>query len=224
MATFYGIASLHEARAYLGYLYWGRGSTSARTVLELEAGSLHEIFGSPDDMKFQSSMSLFSLAAAEPASVFYRVLDRWCGGTLRSVDSKASAGGWSAVMCDDIGEPGIARGHLADRPRDCNPSAGRRNRVGPVALGLCAGNAEERKEPPAAAGPGQGEINPSTSGEDREQRRSMSRTRPYNAEQVRRIGETTIGYYDRFARAFWDGTRHHDVSQNYGAFLNAIES
>src|SRR5260370_26240015 len=54
--------------------------------------------------------------------------------------------------------------------------------------------------------------------------RSMKRTRRlYNAEEVRRLGETTIAYYDRFARAFWDGTRHHDVSQNYAAFLNAIE-
>src|SRR5438309_6798794 len=53
----------------------------------------------------------------------------------------------------------------------------------------------------------------------------MCRTRiPYDLEQVRRLGETTIAYYDRFARAFWDGTRHHDVSQNYAAFLNAVES
>ena len=53
----------------------------------------------------------------------------------------------------------------------------------------------------------------------------MCRTRiPYDVEQVRRLGETTIAYYDRFARAFWEGTRHHDVSQNYAAFLNAIES
>ena len=52
----------------------------------------------------------------------------------------------------------------------------------------------------------------------------MNRTpTPYDAEQVRRLGETTIAYYDRFARAFWDGTRHHDVSQNYAAFLDAIE-
>jgi len=52
----------------------------------------------------------------------------------------------------------------------------------------------------------------------------MSRTPPsFNVEQVRRLGETTIAYYDRFARAFWDGTRHHDVSQNYAAFLNLIE-
>jgi SAM-dependent methyltransferase len=52
----------------------------------------------------------------------------------------------------------------------------------------------------------------------------MSRNpRRYDAEQVRRLSGTTIAYYDRFARAFWDGTRHHDVSQNYAAFLDAIE-
>jgi SAM-dependent methyltransferase len=47
--------------------------------------------------------------------------------------------------------------------------------------------------------------------------------RLYDAEQVRRFAEGTIAYYDRFAGAFWDGTRHHDVSQNYAAFLDAIE-
>ena len=52
----------------------------------------------------------------------------------------------------------------------------------------------------------------------------MKRTQTlYTAEEVRHLGETTLAYYDRFAQAFWEGTRHHDVSQNYTAFLNAIE-
>ena len=52
----------------------------------------------------------------------------------------------------------------------------------------------------------------------------MSRaSRRYDAEQVCRLSDVTIAYYDRFAQAFWDGTRHHDVSQNYAAFLDAIE-
>src|SRR5205085_12472067 len=64
----------------------------------------------------------------------------------------------------------------------------------------------------------------STFGEDRAQRGSMSRTpRRHDAEQVRRFSDTTIAYYDRFARAFWSGTRDHDVSQNYAAFLDALE-
>ena len=40
--------------------------------------------------------------------------------------------------------------------------------------------------------------------------------------QSRRFSETTIAHYDRLADAFWDGTRDHDVSQNYAAFLDAI--
>ena len=52
----------------------------------------------------------------------------------------------------------------------------------------------------------------------------MSRTpKRYDAEQVRRFSDRTIAYYDRFARAFWNGTRDHDVRQNYAAFLDAIE-
>src|SRR5258708_1193020 len=62
-----------------------------------------------------------------------------------------------------------------------------------------------------------------TFGVDRKCRRSMSRPPGrYDAEQVQRLSDTTIAYYDRVARAFWDGTRDHDVSQNYAAFLNAI--
>jgi hypothetical protein len=45
----------------------------------------------------------------------------------------------------------------------------------------------------------------------------------YDADQLQRLSDTTIAYYDTFARAFWDGTRHHDVSQNYAALLDAIE-
>jgi SAM-dependent methyltransferase len=52
----------------------------------------------------------------------------------------------------------------------------------------------------------------------------MSRIpRRHNSEPVRGLSDATIAYYDRFAQAFWAGTRHHDVSQNYAAFLDAIE-
>ena len=81
MATYYGIASLQEARAYLAHPVLGsRLDLCTRTVLDLEGGSLHAIFGSPDDMKFQSSMTLFARAAGDPDSLFYKALDRWCGG------------------------------------------------------------------------------------------------------------------------------------------------
>jgi uncharacterized protein (DUF1810 family) len=83
MATFYGIGSLAEARAYLTHSVLGpRLELCTRTVLVHSDKSLHQIFGSPDDVKFQSSMTLFALAAADPKSIFYNALDQWCGGVL----------------------------------------------------------------------------------------------------------------------------------------------
>ena len=83
MSARYAIGGAAEARAYLAHpLLGARLELCTRTVLELQNGSLHEIFGSPDDMKFQSCMTLFASAAADPESVFYRALDRWCGGAL----------------------------------------------------------------------------------------------------------------------------------------------
>ena len=64
-ARHFGIGSLAEARAYLAHpLLGSRLIECTRTVLATEGRSLHAIFGSPDDMKFQSSMTLFALAAA----------------------------------------------------------------------------------------------------------------------------------------------------------------
>ena len=47
--------------------------------------------------------------------------------------------------------------------------------------------------------------------------------RKYDAEQLRQFSEITIGHYDQMAKPFWEGTRDHDVSQNYAALLDAIE-
>lgn len=41
--------------------------------------------------------------------------------------------------------------------------------------------------------------------------------------ELRLITATTIAHYDRHADSYWSGTRDHDVSQNLGALLNAIE-
>jgi SAM-dependent methyltransferase len=45
-----------------------------------------------------------------------------------------------------------------------------------------------------------------------------------DAESPLRLSEATIAHYDRQAEAFRDGTRDHDVSQNYAALLEAIEA
>ena len=82
-AEFYGISSLEEARAYLAHPVLGpRLILCTETVLAVEGQSLHAIFGSPDDLKFCSSMTLFALAAGEGESVFRHALNRYCGSRL----------------------------------------------------------------------------------------------------------------------------------------------
>ena len=79
-ARYYAIVSLDEARAYLDHPVLGPrllAATEAATMAP--APSLHALFGSPDDMKFISSMTLFAMAADDP-SPFQAALDRWNGG------------------------------------------------------------------------------------------------------------------------------------------------
>jgi uncharacterized protein (DUF1810 family) len=80
MAQRYALAGPDEARAYLGHALLGpRLVECTRAVLAVEGRTLHEIFGSPDDLKFRSSMTLFEIAAG-PGSDFSVALDRLCGG------------------------------------------------------------------------------------------------------------------------------------------------
>ncbi|HEY8003111.1 MAG TPA: DUF1810 domain-containing protein [Phenylobacterium sp.] len=80
-ALFYGIGSIAEARAYLAHPVLGpRLERCTRAVVDAQASSLHAIFGSPDDLKFGSSMTLFATAAGGDGGVYRAALDRWCGG------------------------------------------------------------------------------------------------------------------------------------------------
>jgi uncharacterized protein (DUF1810 family) len=80
MAQRYAIASLDEARAYLDHPVLGpRLREAAVLVTAVEGTSLNAILGSPDDLKFRSSMTLFALASgADP--VFTRALDKYFAG------------------------------------------------------------------------------------------------------------------------------------------------
>jgi len=83
MADYYGIGSPAEARAYLAHPLLGRRLTACtEIVLACDAESLHHIFGSPDEVKFASSMTLFALATGKDLSVFQSSLSRWCGGVI----------------------------------------------------------------------------------------------------------------------------------------------
>jgi uncharacterized protein (DUF1810 family) len=82
-AEFYGITSVEEARAYLAHAKLGpRLDLATRTVLSTSGLSTHQIFGSPDDLKFHSCMSLFAAASEAPGAPFHEALDRWFGGKM----------------------------------------------------------------------------------------------------------------------------------------------
>src|SRR6516165_6897050 len=77
MAQRYAIGSLDEARAYFAHPVLGprlRDVTTA--ILGVQARSAHDIFGSPDDMKLRSSLTLFAQAAPDER-LFRQALDKY---------------------------------------------------------------------------------------------------------------------------------------------------
>ena len=79
-AVHYAIASLDEARAYLCHPVLGaRLRQCTQLVLDIEGKGAHAIFGSPDDLKFHSSMTLFAHAAPSE-KIFSQALDKYFAG------------------------------------------------------------------------------------------------------------------------------------------------
>ena len=77
---FYGIGSLGEAQAYWRHLVLGpRLEQCTRLVNQVQKKPINLILGSPDDLKFRSSMTLFSRAAPE-AAVFNDALQKYFAG------------------------------------------------------------------------------------------------------------------------------------------------
>lgn len=80
MAGRYAIASLAEARAYLAHPTLGpRLIECTGLVVQIDGRSINQILGSPDDMKFRSSMTLFGLAAPDEPT-FRNALHKYFGG------------------------------------------------------------------------------------------------------------------------------------------------
>ena len=79
MAQRYAIGSREEAAAYLAHgLLSGRLLECTELVLGNTEKNAHEIFGSPDDVKFRSSMTLFGAVSAR--AIFQTAIDRFYGG------------------------------------------------------------------------------------------------------------------------------------------------
>ncbi len=80
MAARFGIASLDEAGAYLRHELLGpRLHECSRLVNQVQGRSIGQIFGSPDDLKLCSSMTLFA-HATEDNHDFIALLDKYYDG------------------------------------------------------------------------------------------------------------------------------------------------
>jgi uncharacterized protein (DUF1810 family) len=80
MAVRYGISSRAEAEAYLNHQILGpRLLRCTELVMLAEGRTIDEIFGSPDDLKFRSSMTLFAAVSREDA-IFQQALEKYFAG------------------------------------------------------------------------------------------------------------------------------------------------
>ncbi|MCW3092689.1 MAG: calpastatin [Ferruginibacter sp.] len=81
MSKVYAIKDLSEADAFLQHPVLGsRLINICNELLALKENDAHGIFGSPDDLKLKSSMTLFS-SVNNPNPIFQKVLDKFFNGT-----------------------------------------------------------------------------------------------------------------------------------------------
>ncbi|HQU83344.1 MAG TPA: DUF1810 domain-containing protein [Pyrinomonadaceae bacterium] len=79
-SRFYAIKDINEAENYLAHPTLGKRLVEiSEVLLTLEGKSANQIFGSPDDMKLKSSMTLFG-ALEDTNPVFQKVLDKYFDG------------------------------------------------------------------------------------------------------------------------------------------------
>ena len=80
MAWHFGLQSVEEAQAYLAHPVLGaRLRECVQLVLSVRGRTAHEIFGSPDDLKLRSCLTLFREIDGTDG-VFGRALDQYFDG------------------------------------------------------------------------------------------------------------------------------------------------
>ena len=81
-ARHYAITSMAEAKAYLSHpLLGSRLLECVALLLQINGKTAYQILSTPDDMKLQSCLSLFSLARPEDAS-FKEALAKYYEGEM----------------------------------------------------------------------------------------------------------------------------------------------
>jgi len=80
-SRFYAVKDRAEAEIYLAHPVLGaRLVEISEALLEIEGKTANQIFGSPDDMKLKSSITLFG-ALKNTNPIFQSVLDKYFNGT-----------------------------------------------------------------------------------------------------------------------------------------------
>ncbi len=80
MAQRFALRSREEAVAYLGHKVLGQRLRECTVLVNaVEGRTIHDILGSPDDLKFHSSMTLFAAVSSEPE--FAAAITKFYGGT-----------------------------------------------------------------------------------------------------------------------------------------------
>jgi uncharacterized protein (DUF1810 family) len=79
-SRYYAIKDIREAEAYLAHSVLGKRLIEiSNELLKLPADNANTVFGSPDDMKLRSSMTLFA-SVPNADKVFQKVLDKFFRG------------------------------------------------------------------------------------------------------------------------------------------------
>lgn len=95
----YAIQSLEEAQAYLRHpLLGSRLRECAAVVLAVEGKSARDIFGTPDDVKLHSSLTLFA-QVSESEGVFQLVLAKYFDGQSDSQTLRLLAASAGDINC-----------------------------------------------------------------------------------------------------------------------------
>ena len=80
-SIFYAIKNMEEAKKYLNHSVLGhRLREISAALLNLGENNARLIFGSPDDLKLKSCMTLFAQVDENKDRIFRKVLDKFFGG------------------------------------------------------------------------------------------------------------------------------------------------
>ncbi|MCC6515729.1 MAG: DUF1810 domain-containing protein [Chitinophagales bacterium] len=80
-SIYYGIKNIEEAKEYLDHPILGvRLIEICKVLLTLKNTNANSIFGSPDDLKLKSCMTLFSIVDTSTDNIFLNVLNKYFQG------------------------------------------------------------------------------------------------------------------------------------------------